>query len=118
MSGARQATPVLSMESILKREACFELVRSAYESAVRESGLVVPEEVAAETPLVGPDSVLDSMALVSVILDLEQRIEEAGGPHLTILSEDALSQRRSPFRTLGTLTDHVVEGAGWGRGSA
>lgn len=61
-----------------------------------------------EAPLYGRDGVLDSLALVSFILMVEERAADQFGHAVTLTSDRALSQFRSPFRTIGTLTDYVV----------
>jgi acyl carrier protein len=60
-----------------------------------------------DTVLLGPRSALDSLALVSLVVLIEERIEDALGRSIRLVDEDALSQRNSPFRTVGTLAAHV-----------
>ena len=71
---------------------------------VPESGT---EPLGEDTVLIGDNSILDSMRLVSLIVDVEQRLEETSGLSLTIADERAMNMSRSPFRTIGTLTDYV-----------
>lgn len=59
------------------------------------------------TPLFGANSVLDSMGLVHVIVDIEARLREAGRP-VSLISEQAMSQRNSPFRTVSTLSEFIA----------
>lgn len=51
---------------------------------------------------------LDSLGLVSFLLDVELGIAERG-LELTIMDERAMSRYHSPFRTLGTLADYILE---------
>jgi acyl carrier protein len=60
-----------------------------------------------QTPLIGAGAVLDSMRLVSLIVDLEQRLEDGYGIGVTIADERAMSAKRSPFRTVGSLVDYL-----------
>ena len=62
--------------------------------------------------LVGPEAVVTSMALVSFITDVESTLFEAYGLELSLVSEQALSRKNSPFRTIETLADYVLELAG------
>ena len=62
---------------------------------------------ATETTLFGAGGVLDSIALVGLIVAVEQQVEEDLGAALTLADAKALSQKRSPFRTVGSLTDYV-----------
>ena len=63
---------------------------------------------APETRLVGPQSVLDSMQLVSLIVTTEREIEDAFGVAVTLADERALSMKASPFRSIQSLTDYIA----------
>ena len=63
----------------------------------------------AETVLLGSGGVVDSLGLVRLILLIEARIERDLGTAISLTSEKAMSQRNSPFRTLGALADYVAE---------
>ena len=60
-----------------------------------------------ETVLMGSDGKLDSLALVNLIVVIEQNIEDKFDVSITIADERAMSQKHSPFRTIGTLTDYI-----------
>ena len=62
---------------------------------------------APETPLVGSQSVLDSMQLVSLIITIEREVEDAFGDALTLADERALSMEASPFRSIQSLADYI-----------
>ena len=64
------------------------------------------------SPLVGPDAVVTSLGLVSFITDVESTLAQDHNIELTLVSEQALSRSRSPFRTIETLADYVLELAG------
>ena len=70
-----------------------------------------PIEVAkgADAGLYGPGGSLDSMALVQFIVEIEAALEEKFGIAVTLASERAMSQRRSPFMTIGSLADYAEE---------
>jgi acyl carrier protein len=57
----------------------------------------------------GPGGVLDSLALVSFLADLEYRLAEEFGREVVLASEQAMSRSRSPFRDASALTDYIVE---------
>ena len=59
--------------------------------------------------LVGPEAVVTSMALVSFITDVESALFESFGLELSLVSEQALSRKNSPFRTIETLADYILE---------
>jgi acyl carrier protein len=63
-----------------------------------------------ETPdatLFGRGSKLDSLGLVNLILMVEERIESTYGVKLTLADERALSQERSPFRSVPRLAEYI-----------
>ena len=60
-----------------------------------------------DTPLYGRGGVLDSLGLVSFVIAVEQTVEDELGVNLTLADEKAMSQRYSPFRTIGTLVDYI-----------
>lgn len=66
-------------------------------------------DVSEETRLIGQGAVLDSMGLVSLIVDVEQALEQEYGLTLILADERAMSQKRSPFRSVQSLTDYISQ---------
>jgi acyl carrier protein len=62
---------------------------------------------APETRLLGSQSVLDSMHLVSLIVAIEREVEDIFGVMLTLVDERALSMKESPFRSIQSLADYI-----------
>jgi acyl carrier protein len=62
---------------------------------------------APETRLLGSESALDSMHLVSLIIAIEREVEESFGVELTLADERALSMNASPFRSIQALADYI-----------
>jgi acyl carrier protein len=60
-----------------------------------------------ETRLLGSESVLDSMRLVTLIVTIEREVEDAFGVALTLADERALSMKESPFRSIQSLADYI-----------
>ncbi|GIK75348.1 MAG: hypothetical protein BroJett021_43360 [Chloroflexota bacterium] len=60
------------------------------------------------TRLIGRSAALDSMGLVTLIVEVEQRLE-ADYDLVVVLADDrAMSQTRSPFLSVGALADYVM----------
>lgn len=59
--------------------------------------------------LIGEEAAVSSMALVSFIADVESALAESHGLTVTLVSERALSRKKSPFRTVDALADYVLE---------
>ena len=68
-----------------------------------------PIEKSDSTQLFGSKSKLDSMCLVSLIVTVERLIDEKYGKTITLASEKAFSRSSSPFRTVQTLSEYIVE---------
>tara|TARA_B100000767_G_C19743577_1_gene527385 strand:- start:139 stop:429 length:291 start_codon:yes stop_codon:yes gene_type:complete len=62
-----------------------------------------------DTKLYGGNGVLDSMALVTLIADLEARISDEFDFDIILADEKAMSQRTSPFRNIATLTKYIEQ---------
>ena len=60
-----------------------------------------------ETRLFGRDGELDSLGLINLIVLVEQNIEEDFDIIITLADEKAISQKRSPFRNVGTLKNYI-----------
>jgi len=60
-----------------------------------------------ETKLYGGGGALDSLALVSVITDLEERISDEFDEDIVLADEKAMSQKTSPFRNVKSLTIYI-----------
>lgn len=64
---------------------------------------------AADLPLIGEDAAVSSMALVTYIADVESTLMEKYDLTFTLVSERALSRKRSPFRNVTALAEYVLE---------
>ena len=62
--------------------------------------------VSDEAALFGPDSPLDSLGLVALLLDVEEGLADIG-VHVVLSDERAMSQKRSPFRSVQSLVAYV-----------
>lgn len=85
------------------------LIQAALRDLAEELNLPDLQNATAETRLFGPKSPLDSMALVSLIADLEGRIAQRYGRQIVLADERAMSQMRSPFRNVASLAAHIAE---------
>lgn len=72
-----------------------------------QQNLQVPADVGSATALFGDSGMLDSLALVALVVAVEQAIEDELGVSLSLADEKALSQKRSPYRTIGSLADYA-----------
>jgi acyl carrier protein len=94
---------------MIDRKTALEVVIVSLRDAVEQSGNPVPADITEETVIVGKDALLDSVQVVSLIIDVEQRLEMDHNISVTLASDKAMSKRTSPFRTAGVLADYVCE---------
>jgi len=92
---------------MIDRKDALGVVLSCLRDALEQMGVPVPGDVQEDTTIVGQGAVLDSISVVSLIVDIEQRLETEFDVAVTLASEKAMSQRNSPFRTAGVLADHI-----------
>ena len=63
---------------------------------------------APETVLVGDGGVLDSLGLINLLVLLEEALSAHVGTRIVLLDELYMSAVNGPFRTVGSLANHVA----------
>lgn len=92
----------------MEREKILELVYASIETINeqrenKDDALELKED----TRLLGRQSKLDSLGLVTLIIDIEQRLADELGLEVSLTDEKAMSQTRSPFRDVRSLVDYI-----------
>jgi hypothetical protein len=83
-------------------EVVLEALRTT--NAARPPSSMLP--VSPDAALFGPGTPLDSLGLLTLLLDIEDGMQRAGWP-VTLSDDRAMSQARSPFRSVPTLVDYI-----------
>lgn len=96
------STPTLAREAVL--QAIYAAIRRANALRPPDQQLACDEM----TALYGPEGGLDSLGLVSLILDVEEAVNAQAGTSLVLADERAMSQRHNPFRHVRSLADFVL----------
>ncbi|MCG3675148.1 hypothetical protein L5F46_10245 [Aliarcobacter butzleri] len=65
------------------------------------------ENPSSKTKLYGANGGLDSLALVSFITDLEEKISDEFDKEVVLADEKAMSAKTSPFRNVESLTLYI-----------
>jgi acyl carrier protein len=99
---------------MIDRKAALEVVVGCLRDAIEQAG-GEPVDVTEETVIVGKDAVIDSVGVVSLVVDIEQRLETDFNVSVTLANDKAMSARSSPFRTAGVLAEHVCAVAAEGQ---
>lgn len=60
-----------------------------------------------KTKLYGSNGSMDSLALVSFITDLEEKISDKFDKEIVLADEKAMSAKTSPFRNIESLTSYI-----------
>jgi acyl carrier protein len=97
----------MAQHKSIDRSAVATLVLAGLRDILTSSGMELPPDLDEETSLVGQQAALDSIGMVTLVVDLEQRIESEYGAVIALANDRAMSMRNSPFRTVRTLTDYV-----------
>ena len=90
----------------MQREEIEEVIINAYNDYLKEQD--IEGEGNSDTILFGSESAVDSIGLVNVVIDVESFFQDQGHS-ISLTSERAMSRKTSPFRTVATLTDFILE---------
>lgn len=96
------------MNSTISRETVENVVIEAISTInmARESDDQV--EATPDAVLFGEGSPLDSLGLVSLLIEVEEMLRDEG-VEISLSDERAMSQKRSPFRSVPALVDYVQQ---------
>lgn len=65
------------------------------------------ENMTSQTKIFGGSGALDSLALVSFITDVEEKISDEFDKEIVLADEKAMSAKTSPFRSVESLTAYI-----------
>ncbi len=87
-----------------------EIVSLVIETAreLGEDEIGISADLTEDTVLFGKEGVLDSMGLVTLIIAVEQAIEDKYDKAAGLADEKAMSQARSPYRSVATLAQYAA----------
>ena len=86
-----------------------EIIVQALDDLDDEYGSVELSEPYDQVSLYGERGSLDSLGLVALTVDLEERLLLQLGHTILIVSEKAVSQKVSPFLTVGSLAKYIQQ---------
>ena len=88
-------------------------IQKAVYAAVDELNKQLPAGVhvdkSLDAPLYGAGGKLESLDFVTLIMEVEEKINAEFGTDITIADENLLSKEKSPFSTLGTLIEYLED---------
>ena len=89
----------------MRQEIVDLIIETASELGEDEIG--ISGSLAEDTVLFGKEGALDSMGLVTLIVAVEQAIEDRFDVSPGLADEKAMSQAKSPYRSVATLADYA-----------
>jgi len=92
----------------MNKKELTQMMIELLQDVLADSDAEYSAEVTAMTQLVGEGAAITSLSLISFITGVELAIEEKYDTELTLVSEEALSRRKSPFRMIDALSDYVL----------
>lgn len=101
MVDERHNVGMISRDSILK--IIYDVAKETNEEQPADRQL----KTTPDTVLFGQGSVLDSLGLVGLVVAVEAKIEQAFSTPVALTDDRAMSQRNSPFRTIGSLAEYI-----------
>jgi acyl carrier protein len=90
----------------MQRERIEEVIINVFNDYLKEQD--IEGEVTSDTILFGSESLVDSMGLVNVVMDIESYFR-GQGHNITLAYEEAMTGEGSPFRTVTTMTDFILK---------
>ena len=97
------------MKNEILREDLLGLVLRCVELYCDENGIAVDINKGEDLRLFGGESLLDSLGLVSLIVQIEEEIEDKYNLSVVLADEKAMSRRTSPFAKVSYLVDYIFE---------
>ena len=91
------------------------LINDCMHNLPHENGEEIFNNLTTESTLFGKDGMLDSIGLVSLVVAVEQAIEDRYSISISLADERALVQANSPYKTIGSLAEYagrLIQGQG------
>ena len=85
----------------------LKLVVQAVQDLIQATGQKAAGPITAQTPLLGAGRVVDSIGLVTLVVDVENRVADQLGRSVSLMDDRAMSQSKSPFRSVGSLAEYL-----------
>ena len=97
------------MAKIIQPEDVLEVLYQVIDQLNSQSSHSEQIEKSKDAPLFGNKGKLDSLGLVNLIVMIEQEMEDCFEASIVLADEKALSKENSPFRTIDSLVEYIIE---------
>lgn len=102
------ATPADVLDAVDEADV-LDVIYGALRTLNEERGADEQIPVGPSTCLFGEDALLDSLSLVSVIVDIETLASDRFGRGISLTNDEAMSRDPVPFTDVGALKAYIVE---------
>lgn len=92
-----------------QEDAVLEAIHQALRTLNEERGADEQIAIGPDTCLFGENSALDSLSLVSVIVDLETLVSDKFGRAISLTDDKAMSRDPVPFTNVAALKAYILE---------
>jgi len=92
-----------------KKVAVESIIFQAIETLNKERGSDEQIDIGPGTALFGPNALLNSLELVSVIVDIETLFADKFGRPVSLTDDKAMERDPVPFVSVSTLTGYILE---------
>jgi acyl carrier protein len=93
----------------MKREEIKEIVINVLTNIVNEKPDLRDVEISESTKLLSEGSFIDSLTLVSFIVDLETSLADEFNIDISLSDDRAMSREKSPYENISALVDYIDE---------
>lgn len=92
-----------------KKNEVLEIMLSTFEEVSEQDSGINMELCNDDMILFGAGATIDSLTLVSLIVDLESKISDKFCCEITLTDDRAMTRKISPFDTFGSLREYIEE---------
>lgn len=100
---------MFSKEDDIMENEVKEIIKAAVEELNEQLDNDKKLEYNPDLRLIGKQSSIESMDFVTLVTIIEELVSDRLNKDIRVVSDKAFSRERSPFSSLGSLTDFVVE---------
>lgn len=90
------------------KEKIIEIISEAILELNEELEYEELENVTPETAIFGGDSGIDSLSLVSLVVEVEGQVNDEFDANVTLADEKAMSSRNSPYRNVTAFAEFII----------
>jgi len=92
----------------LEKESILNIIEDSLKKTAEANDIAIDADISEKTQLYGKQGLLDSLALVGLVVSMEEKLSSLGY-NVTIASEKAFSKEISPFLNVGALAKFIED---------